>query len=149
MAIHLLTPHFNTSEFFRTSHTDLLDVNRIAFQSDPLYLVRATHIAFILELIRLHVGQPLTITSGFRCNELNKRVGGASRSDHLNMLAVDIQGSIEVLTQIEFCCTFVLPNLFRFVKVYPNKGYIHISFHDTLTFIEIYKSTYRYLICNK
>lgn len=35
-------------------------------------------------------GKPLSIGSGYRCPRLNKAVGGATRSEHLDALGVDI-----------------------------------------------------------
>lgn len=43
----------------------------------------------ILTEIRLHFGKPLIITSGTRCPEHNKKVGGSPRSQHLQDKAAD------------------------------------------------------------
>ncbi|MCE8027526.1 DUF882 domain-containing protein [Halomonas daqingensis] len=45
----------------------------------------------ILEAVRTHFGQPVTITSGCRCANHNRRVGGASNSQHVFGRAADIQ----------------------------------------------------------
>ncbi len=37
----------------------------------------------ILETVRIHFGQPITITSGNRCEAHNKSIGGAANSQHL------------------------------------------------------------------
>lgn len=43
-----------------------------------------------LEEIRIAVGnKPIIITSGYRCEELNKAIGGSPTSDHINGLAAD------------------------------------------------------------
>lgn len=44
----------------------------------------------VLEPLRQHVGEPVIISSGYRCQELNRRVGGASNSQHLTGEAADI-----------------------------------------------------------
>lgn len=44
----------------------------------------------LLDPIREAWGGPLIVTSGFRCNELNKAVGGAKNSQHLNGQAADL-----------------------------------------------------------
>ena len=36
----------------------------------------------IMEPIRVHYGKPIRVTSGYRCIELNKSIGGSSRSQH-------------------------------------------------------------------
>ncbi len=45
----------------------------------------------ILERLRVHVGKPITITSGNRCPAHNKKVGGAPKSKHLFSIASDFQ----------------------------------------------------------
>jgi len=45
----------------------------------------------ILEAVRQHFGKPVTITSGCRCPNHNRRVGGASNSQHVFGRAADIQ----------------------------------------------------------
>lgn len=49
-----------------------------------------------LEVIREHFGglYPIRINSGYRTPEYNKKVGGASKSQHLNASAADIIMSI-------------------------------------------------------
>jgi peptidoglycan hydrolase-like protein with peptidoglycan-binding domain len=43
-----------------------------------------------LQAIREHFGKPITITSGYRCQKHNSRVGGASGSRHTKGEAADI-----------------------------------------------------------
>lgn len=44
----------------------------------------------VLEKVRHHFGQPITITSGCRCSDHNKKVGGTPTSQHLLGRAADI-----------------------------------------------------------
>ena len=44
-----------------------------------------------LEKLRLRVGVPIIITSGYRCPKHNKEVGGVSNSQHLYGNAIDIK----------------------------------------------------------
>lgn len=44
----------------------------------------------LLELIRNHFNQPVIITSGYRCPDYNKSIGGRSKSQHMQGKAVDI-----------------------------------------------------------
>lgn len=44
-----------------------------------------------LELLRTRFNKPIYITSGIRCKEWNKEVGGVSNSQHLKGKAVDIK----------------------------------------------------------
>lgn len=45
----------------------------------------------VLTMIREHFGQPVTITSGCRCEKHNANVGGASSSQHKLGKAADFQ----------------------------------------------------------
>lgn len=44
----------------------------------------------ILQPIRETYGKPIVVSSGYRCKELNKAVGGVTTSDHVNGNAADI-----------------------------------------------------------
>jgi hypothetical protein len=45
----------------------------------------------VFEPIRNHVGKPIKISSGFRCDQLNKLIGGASGSQHTKAEAFDLE----------------------------------------------------------
>ena len=45
----------------------------------------------IITAVRVHFNAPVTITSGCRCPKHNAAVGGASKSQHLEGTAADIQ----------------------------------------------------------
>ena len=44
----------------------------------------------IFEPLRLYVGGPIKVNSFFRSSELNKAIGGSSKSQHCNGCAIDI-----------------------------------------------------------
>lgn len=46
-------------------------------------------IVYCLQPIRDKLNKPMVITSGYRCNEVNKLVGGVSNSQHCKGQAVD------------------------------------------------------------
>ena len=45
----------------------------------------------ILDPLRESFGRPIIVTSGYRCKELNKAVGGAVKSQHMSGEAADIR----------------------------------------------------------
>ena len=49
------------------------------------------HLVAILELVRIHFNKPTFITSSYRCPAHNKKVGGATKSQHVEGTAADIQ----------------------------------------------------------
>lgn len=48
----------------------------------------------IFQPVREHFGLPIGITSGFRCKELNRAVGGSKYSQHMIGEALDIDADI-------------------------------------------------------
>jgi len=55
---------------------------------DPVFL-NLVHLAYFLEDVRTLLGHPILISSGYRCESLNKAIGGARNSHHMRGLAVD------------------------------------------------------------
>lgn len=80
--------NFSFYELTNTSHTALLDKNReyACGMKDNLNLL-----GLLLQDIRDVIGKPVNISSGVRCPELNKKVGGTADSRHQKGLAADIQ----------------------------------------------------------
>jgi len=46
--------------------------------------------AYVLEPLRVAMNEPIKIGSGFRCEKLNKAVGGVKNSQHMTGQAVDL-----------------------------------------------------------
>jgi hypothetical protein len=81
------TPNFRFSEL-----TVSQVAARMGIKNDPSpeELANLRELARALEQVRRVLGShPIHVSSGFRCKELNDRVGGAMDSDHLYGLAVD------------------------------------------------------------
>ena len=56
----------------------------------PAIVANLTRLAVLLEQVRALVGAPIAISSGYRSPALNKAVGGAGNSAHVQGLAADI-----------------------------------------------------------
>lgn len=54
----------------------------------------------VLEQIREDYGKPIYVTSGARCPEYNRKVGGARKSAHMEGIAVDVLRTPELLEWI-------------------------------------------------
>ncbi len=57
--------------------------------SDPIFI--SPELVEVLQKIRDHFGKPVNINSGFRTASYNKKVGGATYSQHLYGTAADIR----------------------------------------------------------
>ena len=81
-----LTPHFTLGELCNTSNEQYKKLNLLKAQEQmgKMYML-----AGFAERVREIVGKPLIITSGYRCPELNKAIGGALTSQHIFCEAID------------------------------------------------------------
>lgn len=82
-----LSPHFVLSEFVISSTAQKHGIDNTP-NEDIIENLKVT--ATLLERIRLLLGVPIIINSGYRSLELNKAVGGSLKSDHMSGNAVDI-----------------------------------------------------------
>ena len=82
-----LTKHFTFEELTYTSNTRYQARNR---EYGKRYMHKLKTQAEFLEHVRDLLGSPLIVTSGVRCPELNKAVGGVATSQHLLCEATDV-----------------------------------------------------------
>lgn len=78
-----LSPHFTLDELIATQHRGI--------DNDPPLGVanNLKRTAMLLEAVRLRLGAPIIVSSGYRSPALNKAVGGQPASQHLTGQAVD------------------------------------------------------------
>lgn len=81
-----------------------------------------------LDAAREFADVPFSISSGYRCVEHNKTVGGKSNSAHIRGLAVDIRCSDSLNRGL------ILDALYNigFDRVGVNKDFIHVDTDETL-----------------
>lgn len=84
-----LTEHFTVAEFERSPKAIIYGIdNHVPSKYIPTLQQLCTT---ILEPLREFAGQPIIISSGYRCNQLNIKVGGAYASQHTLGEAADIR----------------------------------------------------------
>ena len=83
-----LTEHFTLGEFLRSEKAQKLELPNVPLKCHITSMRNLC--VHSLEPIRQHLGLPLLITSGYRCEALNRAVGGVSHSQHLYGEAADI-----------------------------------------------------------
>lgn len=81
-----MTEHFTLEELCTTSNKVLAKKN---LKEGKENLGEIEHLALFAEQIRALIGLPMIVTSGFRCEELNKAVGGVKNSQHRFFRAID------------------------------------------------------------
>lgn len=81
-----ITPHFTFEELTTTNNTAFLQYNR---KSAGIITEHIYKLALFAEQVRAIIGVPMTITSGFRCPELNDDIGGSPTSQHTKAEAID------------------------------------------------------------
>lgn len=77
------TVNFTLAEFVATSH-------QIRNELPESLYPAAQRTLEMLQRVRNLIGQPLIITSGYRCPALNTVVGGVTSSDHMDAEAADV-----------------------------------------------------------
>lgn len=81
--------YFTISELTRSATAKRLGINNepnVAIQNNLVALVEN-----VLDPLRAKWGAPIIVTSGYRCEKLNRVVGGANNSQHAKGQAADIR----------------------------------------------------------
>lgn len=82
-----LTPHFTLEELCYTSVKDFKETNLKQAKDN---LGKMYMLAGFAERVREIISKPLIVSSGYRCQELNKYLGGSKTSQHCLGEAIDI-----------------------------------------------------------
>ena len=115
----MLSKHFKLSEFLNLGKYP----ENIPTMQVVANLTYGCH--QLLEPARLIAG-PIIINSGFRCEAVNRRVGGVSNSQHLLGQAADIRPKVPVQFQrlVSFLKAYVLTD-----QLLTGSGWLHISWN--------------------
>lgn len=88
-----------------------------------------TLIEEVLDQIREKFGKPINVSSGYRCEKLNKLVGGSKNSFHLKGCAADLYGKTNEQTKQIFK---IAKELNKYSELfYENNGssiWVHIAY---------------------
>ena len=90
-----ITMHFTIEELYASDTAKRLGIQNKPSVREMVNLVYLA--AYVLEPLRKAMGKPIKISSGYRCERLNKAVGGVYNSQHLKGQAADlcIDGDIQ------------------------------------------------------
>jgi len=86
----------------------------------------------VFEPLRKHVGGPIRINSFYRCEELNRAIGGSSRSQHCEGRAIDLDDTLGHKTNAEMY-KYIKDNLSFDQLIWEfgddtNPDWIHVSY---------------------
>ena len=121
--------HFKIEEFTYSITAQHLGIDNTATPSVVRNLERL--VSRVLDPLREAWGSSIIVTSGYRCPELNARVGGVKTSYHLRGMAADIRPKNGFLYELyAFVERMFVDNKMPITECYIDrtKGYIHIAY---------------------
>ena len=88
-----LSKNLSLKECVRSGTADRLGINNVP--DDEWVIENLKQVAErIFQPCREHFGSPLYVSSGYRSPELNRAIGGAKRSQHMEGRALDLDGDV-------------------------------------------------------
>lgn len=121
-----LSEHFTLEEFTH-SNTAI----RLGIENTPSEKVieNLKRLCEMLEQVRTYLGKPISITSGYRCAELNKAIGGQPNSQHQLGCAADIK--VGTLTPDQVVRKIIETNIQYDQLIREFDSWTHISITNT------------------
>ena len=83
MAIYFTIKEMTKSQTAELYHIDNTPTEEVA--------ENLKKVMYILDMVRVHMGKPIFVNSGYRCKKLNEMVGGVQKSMHTKGLAADFR----------------------------------------------------------
>lgn len=115
-------PHSEHFTFDELVHSETALKHGIKNEPPLSVMDNLQNLCYHLEVIRYRFGKPVKITSGYRCEELNRLVNGVSNSKHIEGLAADITAP----NLLELC--YVVKSLkLPYSYLDTDKNYIHFN----------------------
>lgn len=80
--------HFTITELCRSNTADKHLIDNTCNEEHAANLTAL--VDNVLDPLRAAYGRPIIVNSGYRCEKLNRKVGGSKTSDHMRGMAADI-----------------------------------------------------------
>ena len=88
----ILTKNLSLEEMYRSETARRCGIDNKPKTEEVVENLRALCLE-VLQPLRDHLGKPVVVSSGYRCKDLNRKVGGVENSQHLKGEAADIKVS--------------------------------------------------------
>jgi len=126
-----LSPHFKLKEFERSQLAARFDIdNRV--KSLNVFKNLQQLCENILEPVRNYYGVPFSPSSGYRCLDLNRRLGSSDNSQHIHGEAADIEiptvSNYELGVWIRDNCEYDTVLLEFYNENDVSSGWVHVSY---------------------
>jgi len=126
----MISKHISDKEGVYSRTAQRLDIDNTPTKNHKTNMVELAENIF--EPLRMYVGGPIKINSFYRSPDLNKAIGGSSKSQHCNGQAIDIDDTFGRMTNAE---------MYRFIKDHldfdqmiwefgddKNPNWVHVSY---------------------
>src|SRR6056300_1517874 len=125
-----ISKHITYKEAVRSNTALRLNINNIPNDYEISNMVGIANHVF--EPLREYVGGPIKINSMFRCEELNRAIGGSSRSQHCEGRAIDLDDTFGYKTNAEMF-EYIRKNLSFDQLIWEfgddnNPAWVHVSY---------------------
>lgn len=117
-----LSRNFHLSEFVKSKTANLYAIDQQFVLSDDIICNIKALVTNVLQPLRNDVGA-IKINSGYRCQELNNKVGGVPTSQHLSGMASDI-----VCEDIRAAACYIIQRDYDQLIIYKN--FLHVSYNQ-------------------
>ncbi len=119
-----MTLNFKISELIQSDTAIKHNINNMPDINSLDCMLDLIH--YVLQPLCDKLGKPIIITSGYRCSEVNKLVGGASSSQHVRGQAADIV--VNGLTPSQLCNYIMRSGIEYDQLINEYNQWTHISF---------------------
>ena len=122
--------YFNIKEMTKSQTAELYHIDNTPTKEVVENLKK---VMYILDIIRVYIGKPILVNSGYRCKKLNEMVGGVQNSMHTKGLAADFRTreKEDINTMFEFLKKN--QKELKIKELLNYKTFIHIGVSETLT----------------
>lgn len=124
-----LSPHFSLEEFIQSQTAARRRIDNTPPQ-EVVDVLRGTTAPGMEKVREILGGLPIHVSSGFRCERLNKAIGGAAQSAHIKGYGCDFN-CFRFGAPLEICRKLALSGL-PFDQLIEEGTWTHISFDPRL-----------------